>query len=57
MIRREFIAGFGSAALWPLAARAQHPAVIGVLGIATAEGYALNIAAFSCPTGTPAWVR
>jgi hypothetical protein len=31
-------------AAWPVVARAQS-AVIGVLGIATAEGYALNMAA------------
>ena len=41
--RREFIAGLGSAAAWPVLARAQQ-AIIGVLGIATAEGYALNMA-------------
>jgi putative ABC transport system substrate-binding protein len=44
--RREFIAGLGAAAAWPVVARAQQRAVIGVLGIGTAEGYALNIAAF-----------
>ena len=38
MRRREFIAGLGSAAAWPVVARAQR-AAIRVLGIA-AEGYA-----------------
>jgi putative ABC transport system substrate-binding protein len=46
MRRRQFIAGLGSAMAWPVVTRAQQRAVIGVLGIATAEGYALNIAAF-----------
>jgi putative tryptophan/tyrosine transport system substrate-binding protein len=46
--RREFIAGIGSAAAWPLAARAQQAAtpVVGWLGTGSADAYTGAAAAF-----------
>jgi hypothetical protein len=46
--RRTFIAGLGSAAAWPVAARAQQPAVpvVGFINGGTPEGYAPMVAAF-----------
>jgi putative ABC transport system substrate-binding protein len=48
MRRRGFIAGFGSAAAWPLSARGQQPAipVVGWLDAFTDEASALHRAAF-----------
>jgi putative tryptophan/tyrosine transport system substrate-binding protein len=48
MRRRDFIAGLGGAAAWPLAARAQQPTmlVIGLLCSVSFESYADRFAAF-----------
>src|SRR6516162_2318524 len=48
MKRRTFIAGLGSTAAWPMAARAQQPAmpVIGYLSVGTPDRQSPPLAAF-----------
>ena len=58
--RRDFIEGVaGSAAAWPLAARAQEPAkpVVGFINAASAKGYERQVAAFLKGLGEAGFVE
>ncbi len=57
--RRKFLATLGSAAAWPLAARAQQPSlpVIGILAVAAPEANAIRLRAFREGLGTAGYVE
>ena len=57
--RREFIAGLGSAAAWPVVARAQQPAVpvIGFVSVGSADASAEWVAAFRKGLGETGYVE
>ena len=55
--RRKFIAGLGSAAAWPLAARAQQPRMPGIGYVASGSGAAGAVAAFREGLGETGYVE
>ena len=59
MRRREFIAGLGGAAAWPLAARAQQPAmlVVGLVSLTAADVFADDMRAFHKGLGDAGYVE
>jgi hypothetical protein len=58
MNRRAFIAGLGSAAVWPLAAGAQAPLpVVGFVHAGAADAFASRVAAFRKGLGETGYVE
>ena len=57
MRRREFIAGLGSAALWPLVVQAQQPVIpiVGFLNSQSAQNYQRQLAAFLDGLAEASW--
>jgi putative ABC transport system substrate-binding protein len=59
MRRRQFIAWLGSAAAWPVVARAQQPAlpIIGFVSLVSANGWAGYLEAFRKGLGETGYVE